>query len=248
MSDQPAKLDLAKLRTRLDEARGPEYWRSLEELAHTEDFQKFLEDEFPNRAEDWLDPTHRRTFLKVMGASMALAGLAACTRQPRETIVPYVRQPEEFVPGKPLFFATAMPMSGVATGLLVESHLGRPTKIEGNPDHPGSLGASDYFHQASVLTLYDPDRSQVATNRGRISSWVAFQAALTAERERANLNQGAGFRILTETVISPTPGNQINAVLKQLPKAKWHQWEPTFRHSAFAGAQLAFGRPVNTIY
>src|SRR5437868_146947 len=95
--------------------------------------------------------------------------------------------------------AMAMPMSGVATGLLVESHLGRPTKVEGNPDHPGSLGASDYFHQASVLTLYDPDRSQVATNRGRISSWVAFQAALTTEKQRADLNQGAGFRILTET-------------------------------------------------
>jgi molybdopterin-containing oxidoreductase family iron-sulfur binding subunit len=242
------RVNLAKLRERLDQAKGPTYWKSLEELAESDDFEKFLEDEFPNRAPDWMEPAQRRTFLKVMGASMALAGLAACTKQPKETIVPYVRQPEEFIPGKPLFYATAMQMSGVATGLLVESHLGRPTKVEGNPDHPGSLGASDYFNQASVLTLYDPDRSQVATNRGRISSWVGFQAALTQERERANLNKGAGFRILTETVTSPTLGNQIKDFQKQLPAAKWHQWEPMFGHSAAAGAQMAFGRPVNTIY
>ncbi len=226
----------------------PAYWRSLEELAQTEEFLKFLEDEFPNRAPDWLDPKNRRTFLKVMGASMGLAGLAACTKQPPETIVPYVRQPEEFIPGRPLFFATAMTMGGVGTGLLVESHLGRPTKIEGNPDHPGSLGASDYFHQASLLTMYDPDRSQATKHHGMIASWVGFQSALNVERERANLNQGAGFRILTETVVSPTLGNQINALLKQLPQAKWHQWEPAYRHSAMAGAQMAFGRPVNTIY
>ena len=246
-AERPA-LDLDKLRDRLDQAKGPAYWKSLEELAETEDFQKFLEDEFPHRAPDWLEPAQRRTFLKVMGASMALAGLAACTKQPKEVIVPYVRQPEEFVPGKPLYYATAMQMSGVATGLLVESHLGRPTKVEGNPDHPGSLGASNYFNQASVLTLYDPDRSQVATNRGRISSWVGFQAVLTQERERANLNKGAGFRILTETVISPTLGNQLKDLQKQLPAAKWHQWDPMFRHSAAAGAVSAFGRPVNTIY
>ena len=93
-----------------------------------------------------------------MGASLAFAGITACTKQPKETIVPYVRQPEDFVPGVPLYYATAMQMGGVGTGLLVTSHLGRPTKIDGNPDHPGSLGASDYFQQASILTMYDPDR------------------------------------------------------------------------------------------
>ncbi len=101
-----------------------------------------------------------------------LAGVTACTKQPEETIVPYVRQPEEFIPGVPLYYATAMQMGGVATGLLVTSHLGRPTKIEGNPDHPGSRGASDYFHQASILTMYDPDRAQAVTKNGHISSWV----------------------------------------------------------------------------
>src|SRR5262249_49912770 len=152
--------------------------------------------------------------LKLMGASLALAGVSACTKQPKETIVPYVRQPEDFVPGRPLFFATAMQMNGVATGLLVESHLGRPTKGEGNPDHSGSLGASDFFHQASLLTMYDPDRSQVVRGNGRISTWVAAQAALSAAHLLANVKKGAGFRLLTETVTSPTLTAQIKALLK----------------------------------
>src|SRR5579871_6824541 len=138
----------------------PPYWRSLEELATTPEFRAFVEDEFPNRTPDWNNPSSRRRFLSLMGASIAFAGATACTKQPKELIVPYVKQPEELVPGKPLFYATAMSVAGVATGLLVESHLGRPTKVEGNPDHSASLGATDTFMQASVLTLYDPDRSQ----------------------------------------------------------------------------------------
>ncbi len=242
-------LDLDRLRARLKAGQGPMYWKSLEEVAETPEFQAFVDDELSAvRTPDWLDPANRRTFMKLMGASIGLAGLTACTKQPKETIVPYVRQPEEFVPGKPLFYATAMTMGGFGTGLLIESHLGRPTKVEGNPDHPNSLGASDYFHQASVLQLYDPDRSQAVLNRGRISSWIAFQAAMMQERERANLNKGAGVRILTETVVSPTLGAQIKEFLQQLPAAKWHQWDAAGRHGAFAGAQGAFGRPVNPIY
>src|SRR5579864_8900339 len=147
----------------------PRYWRSFDELAATEEFRAFVEDEFPNRAPDWNDPASRRRFLRLMGASIALAGASACTKQPKELIVPYVKQPEELVPGKPLFYATAMSVAGVATGLLVESHLGRPTKIEGNPQHPASMGATDAAMQASVLTLYDPDRSQTVTRNGSIS-------------------------------------------------------------------------------
>jgi molybdopterin-containing oxidoreductase family iron-sulfur binding subunit len=247
-NSEKTALNLDQLRARLEQGKGPQYWRSLEEVAETPEFQAFLEDEFADRTPDWLDPANRRSFLKVMGASLALAGLAACTKQPKEVIVPYVRQPEEFVPGRPLFYATAMTMNGVGTGLLVESHLGRPTKVEGNPDHPGSLGATDYFQQASVLQLYDPDRSQVVLNRGRISSWISFQSALARELAEADLDKGAGFRILTETVVSPTLGSQIQDFLQLLPAAKWHQWEPAGRHSAFSGAQAAFGRPVNTIY
>jgi molybdopterin-containing oxidoreductase family iron-sulfur binding subunit len=154
------KLDLESVRMRLTAATGPEYWRSLDELAGSAAFQDLLHREFPHGASEWLDPASRRTFLKLMGASFALAGVTACTKQPLEKIVPYVKQPEEIVPGRPLFFATATTLGGYATGVLVESHEGRPTKVEGNPAHPASLGATDVFSQASVLGLYDPDRSQ----------------------------------------------------------------------------------------
>ncbi len=247
MNDKPA-LDLDKIRARLETAQGPLYWKSLEELAETKEFQAFLDDELADRTPNWLDADHRRNFLKLAAASLAFAGITACTKQPKEVIVPYVRQPEEFVPGIPLYFATAMQMGGVGTGLVVTSHLGRPTKIEGNPDHPGSLGASDYFHQASILTMYDPDRAQAVTKQGYIDSWVGFQADVAARREEAVLKKGNGLRILTETVTSPTLTAGINAILKEFPGAKWHQYEVAGRHSAYQGAMQAFGRPVNTIY
>src|SRR5262249_40593220 len=128
MKERPA-LDLNKIRARLEAARGPLYWKSLEELAETTEFQEFAEDEFADRTPDWNSPENRRNFLKLMGASLALAGVTACTKQPAEPILPYVRQPEDFIPGQPLYYATAMQMGGAATGLLVTSHLGRPTKI-----------------------------------------------------------------------------------------------------------------------
>src|SRR5439155_4403489 len=126
---------------------------------------------------DPADPVARRTFLKLMGASLALGGLGACTRQPAEAIVPYVRQPEDLVLGEPLLFATSMPMGGAATGLLVESHEGRPTKIEGKPNHPGSLGSADVFAQAAILGLYDPDRAKTITHLGEIKPWSEFLGA-----------------------------------------------------------------------
>src|SRR5438093_8754610 len=169
------QIDLAAIQAKLAGAEGPRFWQSLEELADTEGFTDFLHREFPRQASEWEDDEPgRRKFLKLMGASLALAGLSACTRQPTENIMPYVRAPEGIVPGKPLFFATAMPLSGVATGLLVESHMGRPTMIEGNPRDPASLGATDAICQASVLSLYDPDRSQTIMHFGEISSWNAF--------------------------------------------------------------------------
>ncbi len=253
MTDKPASdidkpaLDLDKIRARLESAQGPLYWKSLEELAETKEFQAYLDDELVDRTPNWLDADHRRNFLKLAAASLAFAGITACTKQPKEVIVPYVRQPEEFIPGVPLYYATAMQMGGVGTGLLATSYLGRPTKIEGNPDHPGSLGASDYFHQASILTMYDPDRAQAVVHKGGIDSWVAFQGAVASRREAAALN-GSGLRILTETVTSPTLTAGINAVLKEFPAAKWHQYEVAGRHGAHKGAMLAFGRPVNTIY
>ena len=247
MTDKPA-LDLDKIRARLKSAQGPLYWKSLEELAETKEFQAFVDDEFADRTPNWLDPANRRNFLKLAAASLAMAGVTACTKQPKETIVPYVRQPEEFIPGVPMYFATAMQMGGVGTGLLATSHLGRPTKIDGNPDHPGSLGAADYFQQASLLTMYDPDRAQAVTKKNLISSWIAFQGEMAAQREKGLVNKGDGLRILTETITSPTLTAGINAILKEMPGAKWHQYEACAPHNAFKGAMLAFGRPVNTIY
>jgi MoCo/4Fe-4S cofactor protein with predicted Tat translocation signal len=220
-------------------------WRSLEELADTDEFHRFLHAEFPEQAEAWLDPMSRRDLLRLMGASIALAGFTACTRAPAETIVPYARAPEEFVPGQPLFFATAMAVGGFAKGVIVESHMGRPTKVEGNPDHPASLGATDIFGQASVLGLYDPDRSQVVTHTGRISSWVTFVAALNQALEEQRVRRGAGLRILTERITSPTLADRLRALLTEFPAAKWHQFEPITRDNVRAGSRLAFGQDVH---
>jgi MoCo/4Fe-4S cofactor protein with predicted Tat translocation signal len=232
---------------------GKQYWRSLEELADTEEFQDLLHREFPENATEWNDPVGRRKFLKLMGASFALAGLTACTRQPTEYIAPYVRQPEELVPGNPVFFATAMPLDGFATGLIVESHEGRPTKIEGNQDHPASLGATDVFSQASVLGLYDPDRSTTLTYLGDIVTWPAFlgaiRPALDAQRALAGQKQAkGGLRILTGTVTSPTLAYQLKSLMSALPSAKWHQYDPAGRDNAREASRLAFGQYANTVY
>src|SRR2546430_8785392 len=202
------------------------FWRTLDERASDPAFQQRLYRESPSQIEAIADPVERRRFLKLMAASLALAGVTACTRQPSEKIVPYVRQPEELIPGRPLFFATAMPLGGVATGLLVESHEGRPTKIEGNPLHPGSLGATDVYAQAAILGLYDPDRSQTLTNIGDIRPWSAFLGAIRAALAAQRPLQGAGLRLLTESIASPTLAAQIRELLGRFPAAKWHPWDP----------------------
>src|SRR5882724_8610554 len=233
---------------------GKAYWRSLEELADSPVFEEFVQREFPQAAEEWNDPVERRTFLKLMGASLALAGLSGCVIQPPEKVIPYVKQPEEETPGKGLFFATAYSLSGIATPLLVRSNEGRPTKIEGNPDHPSNPGCSstDIFSQASLLTLYDPDRSQTPLNRDETRAWTSFVAEIRGliEKEGDGLKakKGAGLRFLTETITSPSLAAQMKSVLTDFPEAKWHQYEPANRDNARAGAMMAFGQPVNTIY
>jgi MoCo/4Fe-4S cofactor protein with predicted Tat translocation signal len=244
-----SRLDLAAIRERLASSRGQEYWRCLEEFSDSEEFRKLLTQEFPQQAAGLIDGVSRRDFLRLMGASLALAGLNACRAAPiDEKIVPYVNQPEEIVPGKPLFFATAFPLGGIGTGVLVESHEGRPTKIEGNPNHPASLGSTDAFAQASILTLYDPDRSQVVRNAGRISTWSAFLTAVNDDLEAERVVGGGGLRILTETVTSLTLANQLRQLLAKFPGAKWHQYEPINRDNVHAGDRLAFGTDLNTIY
>ncbi len=226
----------------------PRYWRSFEELAQSNTFREFADDEFVHRQPVPDDPASRRRFLALMGASLALGGASACTKQPKETIVPYVRQPEEVVLGNPLFYATTISVGGFGTGLLVESHEGRPTKIEGNPGHPASLGATSPQMQASVLTLYDPDRSQTLLHDGFVETWDSFVSPLSGARDLAAVKKGEGLRILTGTVTSPTLAAQLAELLEMFPYARWHQWEPCGRHADFAGSMAAFGRPWNTIY
>ncbi len=188
----------------------------------------------------------RRGFLKWIGASTAIAALAGCTREPIHQIVPYVTQPEEIIPGKPLHYATAMPRDGFAVGIIVESHEGHPTKIEGNPTHPASEGATGIFEQAALLDLYTPDRSKTVTEGGRISNYplflAALQKAISGQREKA----GAGLRILTNSTTSPTLIAQLEEVLRQFPEARWHQYQPLARDNTLEAAHRVFGKPVET--
>ena len=254
------KLDLAAVRQKMDAAAaheaslpktdkaGPQYWRSLEELAGSPEFQEALHREFPKGASEWLDKASRRGFLKVMGASLGLAGMTGCVKLPLEPIVPYVRQPENVIPGRPQYYATAMTLGGYANPLLVESHLGRPTKIEGNDQHPASMGGTDIFAQASLLGMYDPDRSQTVNSMGDVRSWQGFLSAIRGPLSAQKSLQGSGIRILTTTISSPTLADQIRNFQKLYPQAKWHVYEPVNRDNVLEGAKMAFGQPVETRY
>jgi molybdopterin-containing oxidoreductase family iron-sulfur binding subunit len=221
-------MNLSDIRTRLAGLGGRTYWRSLEELADTAEFREYVHREFPAQASEFTDPAGRREFLKLMGASLALAGVSACTRQPEEKIIPYVRQPEQIVPGRPLFFATTMPQGGYAMPVLAENHMGRPTKIEGNPEHPASLGATDIFGQASVLSLYDPARSRTVIGHGEVRTWGTFLTMLQASVNSQRGLKGQGLRILTEPLTSPSLTEQIQTLLTALPDARWHQWDAVY--------------------
>ena len=183
-----------------------------------------------------------------MSASLALAGVSACTKQPAEKIIPYVRQPENMVPGRPLFFATAIPFGGVAAPVLVESHEGHPTKVEGNPQHPASLGATDSFAQAAILDLYDPDRAKTVLYRGEVRGWGDFLTALQNALGDQKAKQGAGLRFLTETLTSPTVAEQMSLIQQAYPQAKWHQWDPVPRDAARAAARQGAGQASDAIY
>ena len=200
----------------LTQRRQPALWRTPEEF---EGRVQEIEQEDVSEGIEFSGASRRR-FLSLMAGSAALAGLTGCTRQPEETIMPYVNPPENVIPGKPKYYATAAPVNGIAEGVIVESHLGRPTKIEGNPDHPANLGATSVHSQASLMDLYDPDRAKEIIHLGLPQEWDAFQLAWEQAIGHIRERQGAGFRILSETVISPTLGAQIQAVRKKFPAAQ----------------------------
>ncbi len=186
----------------------------------------------------------RRDFMKLMAASIALGGVGGCSPPP-EKIVPYARSPEGLVPGEPVFYATAMVLDGFAKGVLVECNMGRPTKVEGNRLHPASLGATDVFAQASVLGLWDPDRSQAVMREREISSWPNFLTAMAPEVLRLRQTGGAGLRLLTGTITSPTLGAQIQSLLAAYPEARWHVHQPLDAENHDAASTAAFGTPLD---
>jgi molybdopterin-containing oxidoreductase family iron-sulfur binding subunit len=235
------------VRARLAGRSGTDYWRSLDELADTPAFQEFAAREFPKEFSFSLDPLTRRTLLKAMGASLGMAFLTSC-RRPLDTIIPYNQAPEDLVPGKPLFFASGVPRQGYLRGVLVETQMGRPTKIEGNPLHPDGAGTSDAFMQAAVLEMYDPDRSQKVRFKGAPATWTGFFGELAEVMKGPAARGGAGLRILTETITSPSQGDQLRRLLKKYPGARWHQYEPAGLGGVLEGARLAFGRPFETLY
>ncbi|HXU67267.1 MAG TPA: Fe-S-cluster-containing hydrogenase [Casimicrobiaceae bacterium] len=191
---------------------------------------------------------NRRDFMKLMGASLALAGTAGCSHGPLDKLVPYRNGPAEQTYGKPVFYASVLPRDGCGVGVLVETNMGRPTKIEGNPQHPASLGATDVFLQASVLELWDPDRSQTVRRGQSIATWNDFLGALQSGLADLAARRGAGLRVLTETVTSPSLAAQIHSLLERYPAAKWHQWQPLNDDNVHAGAALAYGEALDTIY
>jgi MoCo/4Fe-4S cofactor protein with predicted Tat translocation signal len=232
---------LDQARAKLAGQTGKTYWRSVDELADTPAFREMVQREFPAQAAEWIDPVSRRGFLKVMGASMALAGLSGCTKQPDEPIYPYVKEPEDLVLGRPVYFATAFPFNTGAIPLLVKSDAYRPIKVDGNPDHPVNRGSSDPLTQGSLLDLYDPDRSQRVIYRGEVRQFAAFLAAFRAMLADKKASGGAGVYILSDTVTSPTLAAQWKAAQQKYPDAKWVQWDPINRDSAYAASKTAFG-------
>ena len=204
MPNQDSKNNFALMRDKILSQNGKEYWRSVDEFVDAPEFGEFVKREYPVHSEDWDNAVSRRTFVKLMGGTLALAGLSGCVIQPAEKIVPYVRAEQDLLPGKPLFFATAVSLGGVATGLLAKSFDGRPIKVEGNPDHPGSLGATDVLAQASLMDMYDPDRSQEVSFRGAPKTWQNFMGTLRSAIDENRTDGGAGIRFLTQTVTSPT--------------------------------------------
>ena len=242
-----APSDLAALRQRLAGRQGRAYWRCLEEAA-TPDFLAYLAEEVPRFAAAAASSFDRRRFLELMAASLALGGLAACGPEeaPRDRVA-YVEQPEGIVPGRARAYATATLQDGMAEGVLVTHQMGRPIKVEGNPDHPASLGATSAAGQAAILSLYDPHRAQTVTHGGGIAAWQDLATAVIERRRALIARGGEGFRLLTGAATSPTLVAQIAVLRKEFPAMRWHRWEAVHRDEEAAAMRLAFGRPLDLV-
>ena len=226
---------------------GKEYWRSLEQVAGTPEFNEFLQREFPEGTADLAAQMNRRHFLTLMGASLALAGLTAC-RRPVEKIVPYVKAPENIIPGIPQYYANTMPFGTSAYGLIVESHEGKPTKIEGNPKHPANLGGTNVFMQAAILGLYDPDRSQSVVQNRTKKTWQDFINFWQGLYPGYEQKQGEGLAFLSESFAAPTCYRLKQNFIIKFPKAKWYSYEPLSDESILTGIREITGETLIPVY
>ena len=237
-----APSSLQTLQSKLKGKTGRQFWRSLEELEGTTEFQAFLSDRFPALNARGIN---RRSLLKIMGASLALGGLSACKGDADEAAYPYVNVPEGVTPGIAQFYATAVTFGGYAQPVLGKTFAGRPVKLEGNPDHPASRGTTDAFTQAALLGLYDPTRSQSPRHLDKPADWDAFDDAILRNAEAMDGVQGDGFRLLTAPTSSPTLLRQIDGLMQRWPKARWHLCDPVHSDSRSAATRSMFGRTLD---
>ncbi|HWF17648.1 MAG TPA: TAT-variant-translocated molybdopterin oxidoreductase, partial [Verrucomicrobiae bacterium] len=228
---------------------GPKYWRSMDQLAETPEFRQWVEREFPSGASDLSDPVTRRSFVKLMGASFLLAGfgLTGC-RKPVEKIYPFSKMPEGYVHGVAKYYATAMPTRGSAVPLLAKSNDGRPTKLEGNAQHPDSNGGTDRYTQASILDLYDPDRATRFAKNGSTATSTDALTALAEISKKAQANGGAGLYFLAGQSSSPSRQRLQKALAEKLPQAGWHEYEPVDFDIHRQAATQAFGKSVSPYF
>jgi molybdopterin-containing oxidoreductase family iron-sulfur binding subunit len=227
------------------------YWRSLEQLAETPEFRQWVEREFPEGASEWTDPVSRRHFMKIMSASFLLGGLGLAgsgCRLPVEKIMPFSKMPENYIHGVPQFYATAMPTRSGAIPLVVKSSDGRPTKIEGNSLHPDSNGGTDRYAQATLLSLYDPDRAARFTKGGISQAPEAAFDFLATLSKSAQANGGQGLSFLLEPGNSPSCRRLIGQIRERLPQARWYTHDPVDLDVHRRAASQAFGQPVMPYY
>ncbi len=227
--------------------RHPTYWRSYAQLADDPGFRDFVEREFPAGASELPEGIPRRQMLMLLGASLSLAGIAGC-RKPVEHIVPYVDAPEQVIPGVPRHYATTMPFGHSAYGLVVESHEGRPTKIEGNPEHPTTAGRTGPWMQAAILDLYDPDRSRRVLRLGEPSGWEAFVAAWQELDATLVATGGQGLAVLAAPFSSPTLARLAAAFRARYPNARWATWEPLGDENVREGLRRATGVAAQPVH